>query len=81
MEKTGIACPHLLLAAYSNEDKNYGELIANRWRKERLAMEIERPRMWVPRLLPPSKRKDVETKSPPSKGKSKLKRHRKARAR
>ena len=32
MEKTGIACAHLIVVALANSDKPYTELISERWR-------------------------------------------------
>jgi hypothetical protein len=60
IEKTGVACPHLLLAAFSTHDKSYGELISKRWRKERPIGIAKELKIWLRRGPPLSTRRNTQ---------------------
>jgi hypothetical protein len=44
LEKTGVACPHLILAATTTRGKSYDELISRRWKKEPVQLEEAPPK-------------------------------------
>ena len=60
IKKTGVACSHLLLAAFSAPDKSYAELIASRWRKERPLILAKKSKIWLRRGPPLSTRRNTQ---------------------
>ena len=59
LEKTGVACPHLLLAATTIEGKSYDELMSPRWRREFVQVEKAPPKYTVRRGVEMSSRRNI----------------------